>query len=52
MHRGYKLIETARASQCQAEFFSNLLENRSVRLYSIRPSHGGVPFESTLANDC
>jgi hypothetical protein len=27
------------------------LENRSVRLYSIRPSQGGVPFESTLAND-
>ena len=27
------------------------LENRSVRLYSIRPSQGGVPFESTLANE-
>jgi hypothetical protein len=26
------------------------LENRSVRLYSIRPSQGGVPFESTFAN--
>jgi hypothetical protein len=27
------------------------LENRSVRLYSIRPSQGGVPFASTLVND-
>ena len=26
------------------------LENRSVRFYSIRPSQGGVPIESTLAN--
>jgi hypothetical protein len=26
------------------------LKNRSVRLYSIRPSQGGVPFESTFAN--
>jgi len=27
------------------------LENRSVRLYSIRTRQGSVPFESTLTND-
>jgi hypothetical protein len=26
-------------------------ENRFVRLYSIRPGQGGVPFESALANE-
>src|SRR5713101_3939336 len=34
-----------------SDFFSSLLENRSVRLYSINPSQGSVQFESTLAND-
>jgi hypothetical protein len=41
-------VDATPSSQLIRQYFP--LENRSVRLYSIRPGQGGVPFESTLAN--
>src|SRR6266850_8109987 len=42
-------VDATPSNQLIRQYFP--LENRSVRLYSIRPSQGGVSFESTLAND-
>jgi hypothetical protein len=44
-----ELVDATPSNQLIQQYFP--LENRSVRLYSIRLSQGVVPFESALAND-
>jgi len=44
-----QLVDATPSNQLIRQYFP--LENRSVRLYSIRPSQDGIPFESALAND-